>query len=1565
MRKVLKRFPFNKVFVCLFISLYTLLPSAQAVGTVVEDYATEDITVETEVDTSEDILDEGISDPEEIANPEVVEEEIVAEEAEEPLFVYEDGVYTVHTVVEGEKYLYPDNDDVSVKFTSISEEGNLIISKVLLTEEKKEELNTSDDYGWDISSSMSNGSFTYDLTLPNTLGNDVEVKYTEDGEIYNSVEGIVSEDVIHIYGLEHFTMFVVTFEEPQDPSPTYAGYNDVWFDWDGTITRVPSGTNGISSSEGDFHAEITGGAYTWWGGRRSTFPEFGYDTRVDIYLDMSLADGSDKRFDFSSAIYKPDETHRRDFIFNLGTDPNSPESWLISASNNAPGWPGNPNRNPVSISDTGWYTLEHQFRSNENDVLVVTFNIYKKNNSVPLGTWVLSNETDIIGETVGGNGYGWFLNLGIPWLAIDNSILVEAPNPCPDIINNTTNNTYCSIQEAIDEADNGDTITVKDGTYEPIVINKSISLINSSSPVIACNGSGNGILIQASDVTIDGFEIINCKNGIRTYGGPSDFGNLTVKNTNIHDNSQNAILIVFDFFDTVTFENLDLYNNGQNAIGIANDAAIENLLIHSSNIRDNNHHGLLIAASLIGSVDILDSSFVGSKTNGYSGLTIATSPSQIGDLKIDKGLFNNNKGSGISITQVPSLFESIHITSSEFKANSESGIMLGGGSSTNTIRIETSTFGDNGWEDLDLSGGWFGSFNVTNKAEILKNEFYPSAWAKVYVGSAGTINNLDINYNNFHGAQSAVFNTNSVIANVDNNWWNSLTGPGGKLSGNATYDNWLCEPYKTDWVSIDGSCAMREIGFGYGSGINGEPSDPGMCNVYTNDTSLPGNKALQVLQFHTLSGAEYYMIQGYKWNGSSWVASGNPYNPEEYAAGKTTVEFSIDNGIATYQTGATNQGIYTYQILAYSMRDNLVGQSSIIVPEDLYGACKFTVDRTPPEPPVLTGDPVQYVNWGDVTRSWLPSSSTDVDYYMYKNITNAWISGPYDAGESEYNITHPTGSYDRIFEWQVLAVDFAGNETWSEDIYKVVVDGTKPTVEITNVDITDKKLSFTVSGTDNLSGARTVGTNIYNEDNTGPAVIEIGRLAHNITPKTLSVSYDATGIDLSGLESGTYTIRAAIRDYAGNLEFATYQIEVDNTPPSVPTATLTANGLSVLTNGYTNSETFTFNLTSADSVRYQLKYWNDISGSSFKESTPWNPTDLSAYSSTLGVYNDKFTQGEGKHYFAFSACDIAGNCSDYSTPFVVTYDKTAPTSTITSPSDGYITNETPEIVGNTEDTYSVDQVVLSYTTYDEGQCGTEWTELITLENTEEDLPFDWSYDGWNLEDGNYCIKAQGTDLAGNEENTAIVENVIYDTTAPTISLMEIITGLLSVTSEDILSGKASVEVKIDGVTDWEPYTEEMNLNDLVNNEPGTYTVYVKVTDNAGNVTEDSTFFTIPSPTPTTVEEVLGAVASPKPAEASGTQDPVFTQATGTGGPVYAQTTTIEEDTDIELDTSEEEDTTGEEAETEVKGTEDEEVLGEEDQEGRPWWVYPLIILPLLLLFIILWKRRKEDEQPQY
>ena len=80
-------------------------------------------------------------------------------------------------------------------------------------------------------------------------------------------------------------------------------------------------------------------AFTRHGGYSSTFPTNGYTTSVDIYLDMTKATGGDRRFDWSSAINKPDGTHGRDFIFNVGSYADAPGTVLVSASNNAPGDP--------------------------------------------------------------------------------------------------------------------------------------------------------------------------------------------------------------------------------------------------------------------------------------------------------------------------------------------------------------------------------------------------------------------------------------------------------------------------------------------------------------------------------------------------------------------------------------------------------------------------------------------------------------------------------------------------------------------------------------------------------------------------------------------------------------------------------------------------------------------------------------------------------------------------------------------------------------------------------------------------------------------------------------------------------------------------------------------------------------------------------------------------------------------------------------------------------------------------------------------------------------------------
>jgi hypothetical protein len=211
-------------------------------------------------------------------------------------------------------------------------------------------------------------------------------------------------------------------------------------------TRVASSTHLVPSKSGAFHAEDGGAAFTRWGGYGWTFPPGGYTTTVDIYLDILAPYGSptsmtpypnDTRFDWSSAVNTPGCVHRRDFVFNAGfyTDTDATGSgprFVISASNNATrsgAFPKNPGRMPYTITAEGWYTFEHRFRDNGSGVLAVDLTI-KNALGVPLMMWTLSDPSDVIGLTVGGNRYGWFVIDEFPFLAFDTSALIGFQDFC-------------------------------------------------------------------------------------------------------------------------------------------------------------------------------------------------------------------------------------------------------------------------------------------------------------------------------------------------------------------------------------------------------------------------------------------------------------------------------------------------------------------------------------------------------------------------------------------------------------------------------------------------------------------------------------------------------------------------------------------------------------------------------------------------------------------------------------------------------------------------------------------------------------------------------------------------------------------------------------------------------------------------------------------------------------------------------------------------------------------------------------------------------------------------------
>jgi hypothetical protein len=245
------------------------------------------------------------------------------------------------------------------------------------------------------------------------------------------------------------------------PGPYFNGFETDtagWFNLSGaTITRVPSGSastyaNGVPAAAGSYYARLgkdpSPDTCTFGGG---TAP-VGYSTGVDVYLDVPYAmSHPDTRFDWSSAVSDTTGGFRRDFVFNVGTDATG---FVISGSNNATrcgAFPANPGNAPIHIVTSGWYTFKHTFTGVPGGPLTVAMQVMPAGTNVPLGTWVRTDASDIIGTTVGGNRYGWFVQNEFDGLAIDNSFRTGATST-PDCTIKITGGGWFT-------ADNGDTAT--------------------------------------------------------------------------------------------------------------------------------------------------------------------------------------------------------------------------------------------------------------------------------------------------------------------------------------------------------------------------------------------------------------------------------------------------------------------------------------------------------------------------------------------------------------------------------------------------------------------------------------------------------------------------------------------------------------------------------------------------------------------------------------------------------------------------------------------------------------------------------------------------------------------------------------------------------------------------------------------------------------------------------------------------------------------------------------------------------------------------------------------------
>ncbi len=420
----------------------------------------------------------------------------------------------------------------------------------------------------------------------------------------------------------------------------------------------------------------------------------------------------------------------------------------------------------------------------------------------------------------------------------------------------------------------------------------------------------------------------------------------------------------------------------------------------------------------------------------------------------------------------------------------------------------------------------------------------------------------------------------------------------------------------------------------------------------------------------------------------------------------------------------------------------------------------YTLKPTVPTLISPANNAVQNVN--DFYFTWSNTGAAEYEFQSSQNpatdpTTGALTSGVWNnklhGGPDRNHLTTPEiHSYgaNGTWYWQVRAIDSNGIKSDWSTVWKMTIDMVAPAAPTnlswkttTNVVVPDGSTTNVYGGTASWQASASSDVDHYVYKYWNDIVGNQYKVGNEYIVPTSATSLP--GVFNQG--EGVHHFCVAAVDAAGNTSACTqFTITYDKTAPAISSITYNASpsGTQVFTNGYTNEENFVFHLAAdADTTRYQLKYWNDISGSSFKVGSPWSPTNLSStgHMATLGEYTDNFTQGEGVHYFSFSACDAAGNCSAYGDPFVVTYDKTAPVVTVNSIDDIQLPTNTQTITGTVADANTVTGVEVST------DGGATWQPATTSDGT------NWTYDATGLSVETYTVVARATDAAGNTSSS--------------------------------------------------------------------------------------------------------------------------------------------------------------------------------------------------------------------
>jgi nitrous oxidase accessory protein len=346
---------------------------------------------------------------------------------------------------------------------------------------------------------------------------------------------------------------------------------------------------------------------------------------------------------------------------------------------------------------------------------------------------------------------------------------------------------YTRIQDAIDDASNGDTIYVYNGTYyENITLTKPLSLIGEQQQTTIIDGCQHGdvITIISDSATISGFTLRNSsldmwehwainiqKNdftvsqciitanngGIYLY----NVSHCNIKYCSIYNNICSSIVIRLHS-DNIQIDNSTIFHNGKQ---------IDENTIYNGGIAIDGYNGLC-SNLIITNCSIYDN--IGDGINLFLGAN---------NISIIQSVINNNSWYGISISRESTNITLHHNTIFE---NGWAGIfiidymklMIPAGSVHN-ILINNNTIMSNGNGEQPFADGGIIINSCINGVCIIDNEIMSNNKYGVYL--LYSLCNKIINNNFINNTCNAMFLAKSFLNKWIDNYWDDWSGFGPKI----------------------------------------------------------------------------------------------------------------------------------------------------------------------------------------------------------------------------------------------------------------------------------------------------------------------------------------------------------------------------------------------------------------------------------------------------------------------------------------------------------------------------------------------------------------------------------------------------------------------------------------------------------------------------------------------------------------------------------------------------------------------------------------------------------------